>query len=138
MSVLGHVFETLAAMSLLQLLLAFTGCMGYALAQGGLLSSRGRRFAGAAALTAAAGFTMLASDWMAAIMLVAFGVAGIGLFVAAAWVLSRSVLTQSNTTAIDTTFAPSDAGSERDLDPSHPADGGFVPPQPRRRRVQSA
>ena len=138
MSVLGDVFETLAAMSLVQLLLAFAGCMGYALAQGGLLARRGRRWAGAAALGAAAAFTMLANDWTAAIMLVAFGVAGIGLFVAATWMLSRSVLTQSQPAAVDTAFAPSETGSDRDLDPNHPADSGFVPPRPRRRRVQSA
>jgi len=59
MSVLGHVFDTLAAMSLLQLLLAFMGCMGYALAQGGLLASGGRQLAGATAVGAAVAFTLL-------------------------------------------------------------------------------
>ena len=138
MSVLGHVFDSLAAMSLLQLLLAFMGCMGYALAQGGLLAPRGRQFAGTTALVAAAAFTMLANDWTAAIMLVVFGVAGLGLFVAAAWVLSRSVPSAGRTTVSDTTFAPSGTDSERDLDLSRPADSGFAPPRPRRRRVQSA
>ncbi len=135
MSVLGHVFDTLAAMTLLQLLLAFTGCMGYALAQGGLLALRGRQLAGAAAAAAAAAFTMLASDWMAGVMLVAFAVAGLGLFVAAAWLLSRSVLASGDGAEIDTE-ADTEAG--RDLDLSRPADSSFVPPRARRRRVQSA
>ena len=144
MSVLGHVFDTLAAMSLLQLLLAFMGCMGYALAQGGLLASGGRQLAGATAVGAAVAFTLLANDWMAAIMLVAFGVAGLGLFVAVAWLLSRSVLAASPTAEGHAAFASSETATEsesesgRDLDLSRPADSSFVPPRPRRRRVQSA
>lgn len=135
MSVLGHVFDTLAAMSLLQLLLAFTGCMAYALAQGGMLARRGRQLAGAVAVAAAAAFTMLASDWMAGVMLVAFAVAGLGLFVAAAWLLSRSVLAAGQSADIN---AEADTETGRDVDLSRPADSGFAPPRARRRRVQSA
>ena len=90
MSELGHVFDSLKAMSLLQLLLAFIACTGYVLAQGGLVGARGRRASGVVAAMAAVAFTILASDWMAATMLVAFAVAGLGVFVAAAWLLSRS------------------------------------------------
>ncbi len=140
MSVLGHVFNTLATMSLVQLLLAFMGCMGYALAQGGLLAPRGRQLAGGTALTAAIAFTMLANDWMAGIMLVAFAVAGLGLFVAAAWVLSRSVLAAGHAGATDAAFASTDSPAETEADPdlSRPADSGYASPRPPRRRVQSA
>ena len=143
MSVLGHVFDTLATMSLVQLLLAFLGCMGYALAQGGLLAPRGRHWAGASALAAAAAFTLLANDWTAGIMLVAFAVAGLGLFVAAAWVLSRSVVAAGRTAATDVAFAADHTftDTEADQDLSRPADSGYAsprPPRPPRRRVQSA
>jgi len=79
-----------------------------------------------------------------AIMLVAFGVAGLGLFVAVAWLLSRSVLAASPTAEGHAAFASSETATEsesesgRDLDLSRPADSSFVPPRPRRRRVQSA
>ncbi len=160
MSVLGHVFDSLAGMSLLQLLLAFMACMGYATAQGGLLAPRGRQLAGATALAAAGAFTLLSTDWTAAIMLVAFAVAGLGLFVSAAWVLSRSVLAAGSPAASDAAFATGEAEAEteteteteteaeadteadtdadRELDLSRPADSGFMPPRVRRRRVQSA
>lgn len=88
MSVLGRVFDSLQAMTLLQLLLAFLACIAYAVAQGALLAVNGRRWAALAALTAATAFTLLANDWMSATMLVAFAVAGLGVFVALAWLLS--------------------------------------------------
>ena len=46
MSVLDDVFASLRAISLVQLLLAFVACTGYALAQGGLVSAKARRIAG--------------------------------------------------------------------------------------------
>lgn len=123
MSVLGHVFDSLKAMSLLQLLLAFLACIGYAGAQGGLLGSRGRQWAGLTALVAAAAFTVLAADWMAATMLVAFAVAGLGVFVALAWVLSRWV-----TLAGRSAGGAAEAGSaEVEGDLPLPADRGTVP-----------
>lgn len=134
MSELGHVFDSLKAMSLLQLLLAFIACTGYVLAQGGLVGARGRRASGVVAAMAAVAFTILASDWMAATMLVAFAVAGLGVFVAAAWLLSRSVALPGGARDSDAAFVP----SETDLDQTRPTDSGFVPPRTRRRRVQSA
>ena len=90
MSVIGDVFESLRAMSLLQLMLAFVACIGYSLAQGALVSSpRVRGFAGAAAFVGAVGYAILGTEWMHAAMLVAFAFAGMGLFVAIVWITSR-------------------------------------------------
>ncbi len=90
MSVIGDVFDSLRAMSLLQLLLAFVACIGYSLAQGALVSSpRVRGFAGVAAFVGAIGYAILGTEWMHAAMLVAFAFAGMGLFVSVVWVTSR-------------------------------------------------
>ena len=91
MPVFDDVFDGLTTMTLPQLLLAFLACIGYALSQGRLLGTGQRRLAAGIAVSSAAGFVILASDWMAATMLVAFAVAGIGIFVALAWLLSRLV-----------------------------------------------
>lgn len=89
MTELGDVFGSLKAMSLLQLLLAFLACIGYALAQGRLIGPRGRRCAWALAVLGAGGFALDSPEWMRAAMLVAFAVAGLGVFVAVVWVTSR-------------------------------------------------
>lgn len=90
MSVLGDVFDSLRVMSLLQLLLAFVACIGYSFAQGALVSSqRVRGFAGAAAFVGAIGYAILGTEWMHAVMLVAFAIAGMGLFVSVVWITSR-------------------------------------------------
>ena len=91
MSVLGGVFDSLKAMSQLQLLLAFVACTGYALAQGRLLGRRGRRYAASAAGASALGFVAESREWMQASMLLAFAVAGLGLFVAMVWLTSRTL-----------------------------------------------
>ncbi len=89
MSVLDDVLGSLRLMTQWQLLLAFLACTGYALAQGGLIESRGRRIAASVALLAAAGFAFESTEWMRAAMLIAFAIAGLGLFVATAWLISR-------------------------------------------------
>ncbi|MDE2300788.1 MAG: hypothetical protein KGK18_21815 [Burkholderiales bacterium] len=89
MTELGDVFGSLKAMSLLQLLLSFLACIGYALAQGRLVGPRARRYAWALAALGAFGFAFESPDWMRAAMLIAFAVAGLGVFAALAWVTSR-------------------------------------------------
>lgn len=89
MSVLADVLSSLRTMTQLQLLLAFLACTGYALGQGGLVGPRGRRFAWAATLLSALGFAFESTEWMHAAMLATFAVAGLGLFVAGAWIISR-------------------------------------------------
>lgn len=91
MSVLGDVFGTLREMSQLQLLFAFVAGTAYTVAQGGLVSAKGRRIAWGLTLLAAIGFACESAEWMYAAMLVTFGVAGMGLFVASAWLLSRAL-----------------------------------------------
>ena len=89
MSVLADVLSSLRTMTQLQLLLAFLACTGYALGQGGLIGPRGRRLAWVVTLLSVLGFAFESTEWMHAAMLATFAVAGLGLFVAGAWVISR-------------------------------------------------
>jgi len=91
MSVLGEVFDSLRLMTQLQLLLAFLACTGYALAQGKLVPPKGRRIAGSVAFVCAAGFAFESTEWMHAAMLLSFAIVGLGLFVAATWLISRAL-----------------------------------------------
>jgi hypothetical protein len=81
---------TLNKMSFAQMVLAwaFVGC--YALALGGMLGATSSFKAGLAAACAAAAFCMLSDQWVHGALLVIFAVAGMGLFVALAWLLARS------------------------------------------------
>lgn len=89
MTELDDVFNSLNGMSLLQLLLAFVACTGYTLAQGGLVSSRSRGIATVSALIAGFAFILLSNTWARSTVLVAMAVAGIGAFVALAWLLGQ-------------------------------------------------
>ena len=112
MAVLGEVFDTLRTMSQLQLLLAFIAFIGYALAQGALLSPRTRRYAAAAAVISVIGFAFESAQWMYATMLVTFAVAALGLFAAAAWMTSRFLGLSEPRTAVEfAALAESEAAS---------------------------
>ena len=89
MSDFGNILSSLRTMNSTQLLFAFMASSGYALAQGGLVRGKGSRAAWLLAATGAAGFVLLSEDWTAAVMLMAFAVAGIGCFVGIVWLLSR-------------------------------------------------
>lgn len=89
MTELDDVFDSLNSMSLLQLLMAFVACTAYTLAQGGLVAIRSRGIITVTALVAALGFILLSDTWAHGTVLVAVAVAGIGAFVAMAWVLGR-------------------------------------------------
>lgn len=89
-----EVLEVLRGMGSLQLLFAFTACFGYALAQGALLGTIGRRVAWAIAAGGAAGFAASSADWPAAVMLMAIAVVAIGLVAAIVWVVSRLIGTE--------------------------------------------
>lgn len=82
---------TLQSMSLVQMVLGwlFIGC--YALALGGMLGSKGALRAGLTALGSGIAFAALADDWVHGALLVLFTVAGMGLFVVAAWVLTQAL-----------------------------------------------
>ena len=89
MSVLGEVFDSLRSMTQWQLLLAFLACMGYVLSQGRLIEPKARRIAATLALVAAIAFAIESAEWTNAAMLLAFAVAGLGLFAGATWLISR-------------------------------------------------
>lgn len=89
MTELDDVFDSLNSMNVLQLLMAFVACTAYTLAQGGLIASRSRGIATVAALVAALSFILLGDAWARSTVLVAGAVAGIGAFVAMAWLLGR-------------------------------------------------
>jgi hypothetical protein len=88
-SVLTGLFDDLDRMSLLQLLLVFGACISTAFTLGALLSARARLFAGAMALGCTAAFIVSSDSWPNAVMLAAIAVAGLGLFTAAVWVITR-------------------------------------------------
>ena len=108
MSVLGDVFNSLQAMSQWQLLLAFVACTAYVLAQGDLVSPKVRRMAWGMALLSTAVFVLESAEWMYSAMLAAFAIAGLGLFVASAWMLSRALgFSKPRATAEAAAFAES-------------------------------
>jgi hypothetical protein len=86
MEELKHTLETL---NLIQLLLAFVFVMSYTLALGRMLDERDRWRAAALAFTSALFFSVFTSPWEHGIMLIAFAVVGIGLFMAMAWVAAQ-------------------------------------------------
>jgi hypothetical protein len=85
MSVLGDVFDSLKTTSLPELLFAFVACTGYMLAQGRLLAGRARALSAGVSLLATVGFVLVSATWAHSTMLVAFAMAGLGAFVALAW-----------------------------------------------------
>ncbi len=89
MTVIVDVFDSLKTLSQWQLLLAFVAAIGYTLAQGGLLATPPRAVAALIATVSAMAFVLLGRTWAQSTMLVAFSVAGLGLFVAVAWVCGR-------------------------------------------------
>ncbi len=91
MSVFDAVLASLQSMSQLQLLLAFMACTAYVAAQGALVSAKGRRIAWSVSAVSVASFAFESTQWVYAAMLATFAVAGLGLFVASAWLLSRAL-----------------------------------------------
>src|SRR5882724_1287915 len=81
--------KTLETLGVIQLLLAFVFVTAYTLALGGMLNERGRWRGALAALLAAIGFTCATSPWVHGVMLTAFAIAGIGLFMALTWLLTK-------------------------------------------------
>ena len=121
MSVLDDLLNSLRSMSQLQLLLAFVACTGYALAQGSLVGLKGRRIAWGSTLLGALGFAFESSEWMHAAMLVTFAIAGLGLFVASAWLLSRALgFAQPRATAEAAETVESEAASTHAQAPRGP------------------
>jgi hypothetical protein len=86
---MAELSDSLERMSFMQLLLLFGFVICYVLALGGLFGSSMRLRAAVLALLLAAGFTVLTDPWVHGALLVAFVVAGLGLFVGLSWLLAR-------------------------------------------------
>lgn len=88
---MDDILLTLNNLSLVQMVLAWLFVASYALALGGMLGSKGSLRAGLVAALAAALFSALSIDWVHGALLVLFAVGGMGLFVAASWLLTYSL-----------------------------------------------
>lgn len=88
MNVFSELGATLRAFDFVQLLLAFLFTTGYAIALGQMFGPLGRRRGAIAACLAAGAFVALTDPWMHGVLLVAGVVAGIGVFIVAAWTAS--------------------------------------------------
>ena len=86
----GSLQDSIAAMGFAQLALAFVCLTCYAVLLNGALGATTRVAAGASAVIAAGALAALTDPWTNGVILVALGVAGIGLFVIAAWGISAA------------------------------------------------
>ena len=132
MSMWGEVFESLQTMSVWQLLFAFVACTGYALAQGRLVGTRAKWTALGLAGLAVVGFVIEAERWVDGFMLVAVAVAGMGVFAALVWAVSRALGMTSG--------ALPRSAEALSSQPPHDADGASDPASPitgRRRAATS-
>lgn len=91
MTMLQGIAESLRAMTLLHLLLAFLACMGYLVAEGQLAPVRMRLYGGLVAAASAVWFVIDSPQWTAGAMLVALAVGIVGLFTALVWLLSAAL-----------------------------------------------
>jgi hypothetical protein len=120
--------HSLAAIGFVELALAFCCLTGYSLLLSGALRAKARRVAGALALLAAVALAALADPWTNGVILVALGIAGIGLFVVAAWGVSaacgltRRRLLEPKTALPNTGPAPTATPAQAEVPvPSEPA-----------------
>jgi hypothetical protein len=81
--------DSLERMSFMQLLLLFGFVTTYVVAVGGLFGTAVRLRAAGLALVQAVAFAALTDPWVHGALLVAFVVAGLGLFVMLSWLLAR-------------------------------------------------
>ena len=131
--------QSLAAMGLPQLALAIFALACYCLMLNASLGANARTIAGAAAALAGMALAALTDPWMNGVILVAIGVAGVGVFVVAAWGISvacglgapRTSGTGSAITAFDAAAADGAAL------PSPPASAGSAQ-QPEGAALQGA
>jgi len=91
MTMLHDVADSVRAMTLLHLLLAFLACIGYMLAEGQLAPARMRLYSGLIAAASAIWFVIDSSQWTTGTMLVAFAIGIVGLFTALVWALSAAL-----------------------------------------------
>ncbi len=80
--------STLENMGSLQLVLALLFLGAYAMVLGGFVEGSAQAAAGAMAMLSAAAFIALTTPWVHGVLLTAFVVVGMGLFIATAWVVT--------------------------------------------------
>lgn len=107
--------DSLERMSFMQLLLLFGFVTTYVVAVGGLFGTVVRLRAAGLALLQSVAFAALTDPWVHGALLVAFVVAGLGLFVMLSWLLAR--LLGPRPLPIE---APSDTASDTSALPSQP------------------
>lgn len=122
--------DSLERMSFVQLLLLFGFVTTYMVAVGGLFGSAVRLRAAAAALLQAVAFVVLTDPWVHGALLVAFVVAGLGLFVMLSWLLAR--LLGPRAQPVD---APADTASDSSMLASQPQAPRAAPKLGRRARA---
>jgi hypothetical protein len=112
------ILVTLKNLSFAQMVLAWLFVACYALALGGMLSTKGRLRAIGAAVISSVSFAALSDDWVHGALLMFFAVGGMALFVITSWVLTytsawllqhgeRAATPAVGTTAVAETAAPS-------------------------------
>ena len=84
----GGLHHSLAAMGFWELALAFGSLICYALVLNGALGGSARLSAAIGAALSAAAFAALTDPWTNGVILVAIGIAAVGAFVFAAWLIS--------------------------------------------------
>jgi hypothetical protein len=89
MSVIDDIRATLNAIGFAQQACLFVFLATYPLTLGTLASARGRRTAGLAAALSMAGFVCLTDPWMYGVLIAAAMLAGVGAFIATAWLLDQ-------------------------------------------------
>jgi hypothetical protein len=94
---MNEIGETLDGLGIEQFVLAFVFFTSYALALGGIVTGRARRWAFVGALAAAITFAASTDPWVHGVMLVIYTVAGTAMFIALVWVLSALLPSRSKT-----------------------------------------
>ena len=124
--------DSLERMSFMQLLLLFGFVTTYVVAVGGLFGTAVRLRAAAAALVQAVAFVALTDPWVHGALLVAFVVAGLGLFVMLSWLLARLFGPRPLPAE-----APADTASDTSTLPSQPQAPRTAPKLARRARARA-
>ena len=127
---MNELSDSLERMSFVQLLLLFGFVTTYVVAVGGLFGTTIRLRAAGLALLQAVAFAALTDPWVNGALLVAFVVAGLGLFVMLSWLLAR--LLGPRPMPVE---APADTASDSSTLPSQPQPLRAAPKLGRRARA---
>lgn len=122
---MNELHHSLESMGVVQYLFAVAFLICYALAIGGFLGPGARNGVALVGLVSAVGFSFFTTPWVHGVLLTAFAVIGIGLFLGVAWLLkllfASAVGEVSPEAAFDDAVAASALEGEPDALPSRPA-----------------